>query len=321
MKVLTEHAASVRCLLVISSGCQFCSGGQGLFLWYRDGHLATSYQLEGEENDVCFMIALRNDRIVAAIDKQLIVYTVTQPECQENRNDQKMELVKKLSPHREAVRSLVNITENTFASGSIDGTIILWKTDNLLPFRYFNSIPEYEGPHKTFPYSVQYMTCVESRYIIAAVGSGFCLYDADTGRTMIHKVNAHFSKLSSLLFVCSGLFLATASTDGSIRLWGYRHVLRNATTSDSLNGKGIMHTFTGRQCEDLKSVDHNQLEPQLLGECLAHSGAVQCMIDCDSESLVSSGVDHLVIVWRNENIQMMKRSHVLQTQMSVDGIV
>ena len=53
-------------------------------------------------------------------------------------------------------------SENTFASGSIDGTIILWKTDNLLPFRYFNSIPEYEGPHKTFPYSVQYMTCVES---------------------------------------------------------------------------------------------------------------------------------------------------------------
>ena len=27
--------------------------------------------------------------------------------------------------------------------------------------------------------------------------------------------------------------------------------------------------------EDLNSVDHNQLEPQLLGECLAHSGAVQ----------------------------------------------
>ena len=25
---------------------------------------------------------------------------------------------------------------------------------------------------------------------------------------------------------------------------------------------------------------------------------LQCMIDCDSESLVSSGVDHLVIVWR-----------------------
>ena len=52
--------------------------------------------------------------------------------------------------------------ENTFASGSIDGTIILWKTDNLLPFRYFNSIPDYQGPNKTFPYSVQYMTCVES---------------------------------------------------------------------------------------------------------------------------------------------------------------
>ena len=50
-----------------------------------------------------------------------------------------------------------------FASGSIDGTIILWKTDNLLPFRYFNSITEdYQGKNKTFPYSVQHMACVES---------------------------------------------------------------------------------------------------------------------------------------------------------------
>ena len=42
------------------------------------------------------------------------------------------------------------------------------------------------------------------RYIIAAVGSGFCLYDAETGRVMIHKINAHFSKLSILVFVCNG---------------------------------------------------------------------------------------------------------------------
>ena len=26
--------------------------------------------------------------------------------------------------------------------------------------------------------------------------------------------------------------------------------------------------------------------------------SVQAMVDCDGESLVSSGVDHLVIVWR-----------------------
>ena len=32
--------------------------------------------------------------------------------------------------------------------------------------------------------------------------------------------------------------------------------------------------------EDLNTVDHNQLEPQLLGECLAHSGAVQVFICC-----------------------------------------
>ena len=55
-----------------------------------------------------------------------------------------------------------SLSDNTFASGSIDGTIILWKTDNLLPFRYFNSITDYQGPSKIFPYSVQHMICIES---------------------------------------------------------------------------------------------------------------------------------------------------------------
>ena len=55
------------------------------------------------------------------------------------------------------------VLESMFASGSIDGTIILWKTDNLLPFRYFNSITEdYQGKNKTFPYSVQHIACVEA---------------------------------------------------------------------------------------------------------------------------------------------------------------
>ena len=39
-----------------------------------------------------------------------VVYTITHPETTENNTVSQTELLKKLSPHREAVRSLINIT-------------------------------------------------------------------------------------------------------------------------------------------------------------------------------------------------------------------
>ena len=39
-----------------------------------------------------------------------VVYTISQHESPEENTLSKIELVKKLSPHREAVRSLINIT-------------------------------------------------------------------------------------------------------------------------------------------------------------------------------------------------------------------
>lgn len=58
---------------------------------------------------------------------------------------------------------LHSTAETIFASASLDGTVKLWKTDSLQVSRYFNSVnEEYQGPEKTFPYSVEAMTCIEN---------------------------------------------------------------------------------------------------------------------------------------------------------------
>lgn len=54
-----------------------------------------------------------------------------------------------------------NLSENCFASGSIDGTIMLWAVPSLNPTRYLNTIDDYEGLDKMYPYSIQHMFALE----------------------------------------------------------------------------------------------------------------------------------------------------------------
>lgn len=45
------------------------------------------------------------------------------------------------------------------------------------------------------------------RYLVAAIGSGFCVYDCETGQTVLKKQHAHHSKINDLCFTCDGLVL------------------------------------------------------------------------------------------------------------------
>lgn len=53
------------------------------------------------------------------------------------------------------------VVDSCFSSGSIDGTIILWTSHNLIPARQFNTVSEYQGISKGFPFSVQSLFCVQ----------------------------------------------------------------------------------------------------------------------------------------------------------------
>ncbi|XP_060557189.1 WD repeat-containing protein 41-like isoform X2 [Ruditapes philippinarum] len=313
LNVLTQHESSVKCLLSFGGDGCFCSGGEILCLWSRKGDLLASYKCDETESDIIKMIAIRNDRIVASMDKYLVVYTIKQVQGEEAE----ISLVKKLPPHREPVRCLINMADDIFASASLDGTVKLWKTDSLLSYRYFNSEnEEYQGAEKTFPYSVDTMLCLKNRYIVASIGSGFTIYDIETGQTVLRKEHAHHSKINDITFTCEGLYLATAAVDGSIRLWSFVDVIK-----DTIQGNSASHKHgntSSRMLEKWLSVESKM---SLVGECLAHSGPVQVLLDCDDESIVSCGVDGLVIVWKNENVQMIKRNHVIQTMMMCDGIV
>lgn len=317
LKVVTQHNASVKCLLHFGSNGLFCSGGENLCLWSREGTLLAQTNTHGEDNSINFMICLSNKQLVTAIDKCLGVYT-TELVSTGGTAGVTMAFTKKLPPHREAVRCLISISDDRFASGSIDGTISVWSVKTFLQMFYFNSVAVYEGVHREFPYSVEHMVCLNSRYVVAAIGAGFAIYDAMTGKTVMKKDIAHHSKINYLTFVCKCLYLATAAVDGSIRLWSFPDILE-----EYIHGNAGSFRTEGSNFFSLSEIwcNPNKSCPSLVGECLGHSGSVQMLLSCDQESVMSCGMDHLVIVWKNENIQCMKRSYILQTLSVKDGIV
>ncbi|KAK7116743.1 WD repeat-containing protein 41-like [Littorina saxatilis] len=322
---LTQHASSVRCLVSLMDGELFCSGGEHISVWNQSGALLSSYHRKPEEEDICLMIAITNYRLVTAADKDLVVYSVISVVTKDGSDAKEIIKVRRLPSHREAIHSVVVISDSCFGSGSIDGTIILWTAHNLLPAKQFNTVSEYQGVTKGFPYSVQSLFCVQERYLFAAIGTGFCVFDVAPGkeRLLVRKLEAHYSKISHLGFACEGVYLVTCSEDGSIRIWG-----RPPADGADAEGKELltmspMERFTGMSDIELLQINEDKVwSPQLLGECLGHAGTVQSFLDYDHEGLVSCGADGLVIIWKNAEMQKVRRNQTVQEiLLNCDGIV
>ena len=48
-----------------------------------------------------------------------------------------------------------------FASGSLDGTIVVWNAETFSPVQSFNCVDDYQGDDRMYRYSIQHMTAVE----------------------------------------------------------------------------------------------------------------------------------------------------------------
>ncbi|CAI9739456.1 repeat-containing 41 [Octopus vulgaris] len=305
LHIATDHSGSVRCLIPLNDGEMFASGGQEICVWNKEGKLLHKYNRSVNLVPVIALLSITNNRIVAASEKQLEVYSVTY----EGTSSAEISFERNLGPHREPIQSLVTISDKMFCSGSIDGMIIVWSA-KLKPTHSINSIPDYKGNSKLFPYSVQHVFCAENRYIFAAIGAGFCIYDVETRRFVVKKTVAHYSKILHMDLVCNGLYLATCSEDGSLRLWGRKPEVRSPMTElrSPIIHKNFspMERFFGESILQIGSSESTK-SPELLGECLGHSGAVQMFVDFGADGLITCGGDGVMIAWKNHEHEEMKR--------------
>ncbi|VDI06728.1 Hypothetical predicted protein [Mytilus galloprovincialis] len=321
LQTITEHNTSVKCLLLLQNEC-FISGGEKIHLWSPDGLLLDTNDRVKEEADVKYMVLVRNEKIVATSNREIFVFHILVRQSFGDTDDIKQELALFLTLPltREAIRCLVNISETMFAVGCLDGCIYVLSSETFQTILQFTSPEKYKGDHSNYPYSIQDMISADQRFLVAAVGSGFAIFDIKMRKIICKPQTSHFSKILHLTFVCNHTLLATSSEDGSIRLWGQIADRQH----DTQEYHGVMERFFNKSFgaidNDMKS---NSLpEPVLIGDCLAHSGAVNMSVDGGDDVMVSCGVDGLVICWKNGELQKIKRNQILQKEVLMgSGIV
>ena len=139
-----------------------------------------------------------------------------------------------LDDHREAVTAMHRMHAREFATGSLDGTIIVWSSETMAKLQTLNVKDVYQSTktHK-YIYSVQQLLTVNS-YLIAAIGDGFSIFDAQSCEELATVPCAHRAVVTSLLAMDNGTWLLTSSADAGVRLWSLTSIRR----LDKGKGKG-----------------------------------------------------------------------------------
>jgi WD40 repeat protein len=222
----------------------------------------------------------------------------------------------------------VKISKTQFASGSLDGAIVIWHADTLKPARIlaFPNVYRSEIDHQ-YLFNVRSLELLNQRYLIVAVGNGFGIFDLYTGEKILEKKDAHDAACTKVLPLYRGKKIVSCSDDGTIRLWGPAQEFDLLLKQSGSTGTGGSHNQAGNTSAnglitspaDLDTspmVDPSQKEgtsfrnlfsskkknkinsPILIGEMNVHSGAVNSIMAINQTNFVSVGSDALVVVWK-----------------------
>ncbi|XP_071488469.1 WD repeat-containing protein 41-like [Diadema antillarum] len=327
LRVISEHNATTKAILSFPKSGLFCTGGQELFLWNSQRQLLHQVSQESEAGnsdcplaDIKHMLAIPDDRFIVAAGCALEVYAIDTQIGQLGVTSYQLRRVKKLAPqHREAVMCLTSVSDSYFASASLDGTVKVWNTRTLGTSRQLNHIKDYE--RNGFPWCVRHMLPLDKNHLCVTIGSGLAIFDIISGDCLWKQLKAHYSKITFVSVVYDGKFLATCSEDGMVRLWGVDTRLKVAEEGDYSGEEFSLHKFdsivqASRQSKETRRLfRREESRPPILclqGECVAHSGAVQMVLDFREEGMVSCGADGLVILWKDGVTESNKRNDVIR---------
>ncbi len=319
VRALTFHTGPVQCIIRLDEN-RMCSGGGDklLFVWDHDGNEVGRIERQENENLHC-MLSVGSRVVTGSSSSLLLVY-----------NPESWSFVTILAYHRESVTCLERITQTHFASGSLDGAIVVWHADTLKPSKIL-SFPEKfrsDFDHQ-YTFHVRSLVQLNQRFLATATGNGFAVYDLFTGDKVLDKADAHEAACLRVLPLYKGRKLATCSDDGTVKLWGPGPEMDlhmgplPAGSSSPAGGSGGAYspvngsaagtataetaTFRGLFSSKKKV---KALAPLLLGEMAAHSAPITDIARINQTSFVSVAADKMVILWKDGQIQRQLRNHL-----------
>ncbi|XP_057305846.1 WD repeat-containing protein 41-like [Hydractinia symbiolongicarpus] len=317
-KVIKEHQSTVkRFSVVLFEPMLILTAGQDICLWSHSFQLLSKFQRNSLDYVHTFINA-KTDRIVTATDQpHLIVYDIKNESDGSSHEEYVIKEFKRLPRHRESITSLVLISDAMFASASMDGAIIVWTTHRLEPTRKFNHYETFMNTlDHTYPYAVQHIMIADQRYIFAAIGTGFAVYDPMLDKCVAKILNAHHSQVTSMVLLDNGTYLATSSLDGTIRLWASPLPKTPEELAKAQQAVTPMSKLVGRRIQDCRVFP---IKLELVGMCLAHSSSVQSVIKCGKEGFISCGNDGMVILWKDSELSRRRRDEEFRKVLSKLG--
>jgi len=293
IKTLKGHEGSVKCIVPLTG--KFCSGSNDrqLLIWKNDGEFSSKIERREEDNIQCLLSISGNRLVTGSNSSLLLVYKIDASKVQI------------LAYHRESVRCLVRVSSILFASGSMDGAVVLWNTESLTPIKILNNPEKYRNDDRVYIYNIKYLLPLGERYIAAAIGNGFKIYDVDTTDCVMDCSNVHEAEVTCLVSIYEGLRIVSCSADACIKIWG---------TSQKINFR------SKREKEEEKNSKKksHKFDPICIGEMWAHTDCINHLLAFLENSFASCSSDCSVILWKDGRVESELRnvyaSAVIQQQ-------
>uniref|UniRef100_A0A8C1Q066 WD repeat-containing protein 41-like n=1 Tax=Cyprinus carpio TaxID=7962 RepID=A0A8C1Q066_CYPCA len=301
---ISDLQSSVKCLLVLVRLDVWLSGGNELCVWNRDFELQCK-TVHHSDAGISTMVELPKNFIAAAMDKEIVL----------------MHTLRSfwfvLSLFCCVYCWLLLFSDGLFASGSHIGELIIWDSVDWTIKSYEHILWEEPArdsqsefrlnPQKQIERSIQHMSS-DGEYIVAAVGSGLYVYNVLTKSVVAYRRIAHDSNVLHTVLQR----LMSCSEDGSVRMWELQDLPLPAEPASS-GFFGMFGTFgrsskqTGPPAKKIPEVPGLR-SLELIGDLIGHSGAVQMFLSFKEKGLVTCSTDHLLIIWKDGELQSQLRS-------------
>ncbi|KAJ8396559.1 hypothetical protein AAFF_G00016250 [Aldrovandia affinis] len=301
VQTVSDLQSSVKCLLVLDRLDVWISGGNELCVWDRGFHLLCKTDHDSDAG-ITAMVELPKNCIAAAVDKEIVIYRLR---ASSSKSDTSVAEIRRLTDHQDSIRTLINVNDQAFASGSHVGELIVWDSLDWSIQSYERILwdePLPEGPtqirlnlQKQSEMSVQHLASDGER-IVAAVGSGLYLYDVSTRTVAAYRKSAHDSNILHTMLLPDGQ-LISCSEDGSPASAGFFGMW----TFGRSNKQASQQVKKVPELPGLRTLE-------LTGDLIGHSGAVQMFVNFMDLGLVTCSTDQLIIVWKNGERESRFRS-------------
>lgn len=314
VQTVSDLQSSVKCLLVLTCQSLWLSGGNDLCVWNRNFQLLCKSE-QYSDTGITAMVELPRNYIAAAVDNEIIIYEL---KVSSRDSDVSITAFRHLANHSDSIRILINVSDKVFASGSHIGELIIWDSvewtilaNEQIIFEdvRYDGQPEIRlGSQKQSDMSIQHLSS-DGELVVAAVGSGLYVYDVQKRCVVAYRKMAHDSDILHTKLLSSSK-LISCSEDGNVKMWELQDLPLPAEPASA--GFFGMWSFgrSSKQGPTPKKVleDPGLKTLEFIGDLIGHSGAVQMFVNFGQRGLVTCSSDHLLIVWRDGEMQSHLRS-------------